>query len=202
MTDDPSWVRRTILTAVDPRSALKIGAWVGVCLFVAWMVAAVLIYVLLGATGVWGRVDDLAADLFGVDGFGAGRYFAAAAGVGLLEVAVIVLLVPLGALVYNGVAGYAGGLRLSLREEIEEPGADSAVDAESEVGAGDAESAVGAGDAVSAEGAGADDLSGASGAPTGVAGQGSEAAPQETDSAVRGAGWGFFPHAEEGERRS
>lgn len=115
MTDDRRQVRTT-LTSIDPRSAARIGAAVGACLFMAWMVAAVLLYVLLGATGVWGRVNSLAGDLLGSDGMSAGMFFGIAAGIGVLEVGVTVLSVPLAAVLYNAVAGYVGGLRISLGE--------------------------------------------------------------------------------------
>lgn len=114
--EDGSTLVRTTLTSIDPRSAAKIGAAVGVCLFVAWMIAAVLVYILLGAAGVWDRVNSLAGDLLGADGVSAGMYFGVAAGVGVLEVIVAALLVPLGAVLYNAVAGYVGGLRLTLGE--------------------------------------------------------------------------------------
>ncbi|AGP29674.1 DUF3566 domain-containing protein [Corynebacterium terpenotabidum] len=115
MTDDRRQVRTT-LTSIDPRSAARIGAAVGACLFMAWMVAAVLLYVLLGATGVWGRVNSLAGDLLGSDGMSAGMFFGIAAVIGVLEVGVTVLSVPLAAVLYNAVAGYVGGLRISLGE--------------------------------------------------------------------------------------
>lgn len=105
---------RTTLAAVDPRSAARIGVAVGVCLFVAWMVAAVLVYIILGATGVWDRVNSLAGDLLGADGVSAGMYFGVAALVGVLEVIVATLFIPLGAMLYNAVAGYVGGLRVTL----------------------------------------------------------------------------------------
>lgn len=105
---------RTTLAAVDPRSAARIGVAVGVCLFVAWMVAAMLVYIILGATGVWDRVNSLAGDLLGADGVSAGMYFGVAALVGVLEVIVATLFIPLGAMLYNAVAGYVGGLRVTL----------------------------------------------------------------------------------------
>lgn len=105
---------RTTLAAVDPRSAAKLGAAVGVCLFVAWMVAAVLVYIILGAAGVWDRVNSLAGDLLGADGVSAGMYFGIAALVGVVEVVVAALFIPLGAMLYNAVAGYVGGLRVTL----------------------------------------------------------------------------------------
>lgn len=117
-SDDRSRRVRTRLVAVDPRSALYLGAAVGACLFVAWMIAAVLVYILLGATGVWDRVNSLSGDLLGSDGVSVGMYFGLAALVGLVEVVVAALFVPLSALLYNAVAGYVGGLWLTLGEGV------------------------------------------------------------------------------------
>jgi hypothetical protein len=139
--DGPTLVRTT-LASIDPRSAAKLGAAVGVCLFVAWMIAAVLVYIILGAAGVWDRVNSLAGDLLGADGVSAGMYFGIAALVGVVEVVVAALFIPLGAMLYNAVAGYVGGLRVTLGAgavlEAAEAAASEGV-AEAEVAAGDAE---------------------------------------------------------------
>jgi hypothetical protein len=141
--DGPTLVRTT-LASIDPRSAAKLGAAVGVCLFVAWMIAAVLVYIILGAAGVWDRVNSLAGDLLGADGVSAGMYFGIAALVGVVEVVVAALFIPLGAMLYNAVAGYVGGLRVTLgagavleAAEAAEAAASESV-AEAEVAAGDA----------------------------------------------------------------
>lgn len=134
--EGPSLVLTT-LAAVEPRSAARIGVAVGVCLFVAWMVAAVLVYIILGATGVWDRVNSLAGDLLGADGVSAGMYFGVAALVGVLEVIVATLFIPLGAMLYNAVAGYVGGLRVTLGAgavvDVVEASEDAAEGAESAV---------------------------------------------------------------------
>jgi hypothetical protein len=142
--DGPTLVRTT-LASIDPRSAAKLGAAVGVCLFVAWMIAAVLVYIILGAAGVWDRVNSLAGDLLGADGVSAGMYFGIAALVGVVEVVVAALFIPLGAMLYNAVAGYVGGLRVTLgagavleAAEAAEASASESV-AEAEVAAGNAE---------------------------------------------------------------
>ena len=134
---------RTTLAAVDPRSAARLGVAVGVCLFVAWMVAAMLVYIILGATGVWGRVNSLAGDLLGADGVSAGMYFGIAALVGVLEVIVATLFIPLGAMLYNAVAGYVGGLRVTLGAGAVVEAVEASEDtAEGDEGAEGAESAV------------------------------------------------------------
>ena len=56
---------RASLREIAPLSALKIGAILSACVFVAWMVAAALIYIFLGLGGVWDRMNNLLADLIG-----------------------------------------------------------------------------------------------------------------------------------------
>lgn len=104
----------SIVRSVGPGSAARIGAGVGACLFVAWMAAAALIYILLGATGIRDRVNSLAGDLLASDGVSAGMYFGVAAALGAVEVVALVLLCPLCAVIYNGIAHYVGGLRVTL----------------------------------------------------------------------------------------
>lgn len=176
-TSGPRQVRTT-LTTVGPRSALKIGAAVGVCLFVAWMIAAALVHVLLGATGVWDRVNSLAGDLFAADGLSTGTYFGLAALLGLVEVVVVTLLFPLGAVLYTAVAGFVGGLEVTV------DAADVAADAVAE-DSGDSADADGADVAADADGTApvtAPEVSAAPGTPAGTPLTGPAAA-----------GWGLRP---------
>lgn len=112
----------SIVRSVGPGSAARIGAGVGACLFVAWMAAAALIYILLGATGIRDRVNSLAGDLLASDGVSAGMYFGVAAALGAVEVVALVLLCPLCAVIYNGIAHYVGGLRVTLVPVEDAPG--------------------------------------------------------------------------------
>ncbi|MGO3361658.1 MAG: DUF3566 domain-containing protein [Corynebacterium sp.] len=102
------------VTAVSPWSALKVGAILSFCLWVAWMVAAALIYILLGVGGIWDRMNDLLADLIGADRISSGMFFGVAAGIGLLEFIVVTLLSPVVAVLYNAAAGLVGGLRVTV----------------------------------------------------------------------------------------
>lgn len=181
-TSGPRQVRTT-LTAVGPRSALKIGAAVGVCLFVAWMIAAALVHVLLGATGVWDRVNSLAGDLFAADGLSTGTYFGLAALLGLVEVVVVTLLFPLGAVLYTAVAGFVGGLEVTV-DAADVDAADVAADAVAE-DSGDSADADGADVAADADGTApvtAPEVSATPGTPAGTPLTGPAAA-----------GWGLRP---------
>ncbi|AHW62470.1 DUF3566 domain-containing protein [Corynebacterium glyciniphilum] len=105
---------RASLREIAPLSALKIGAILSACVFVAWMVAAALIYIFLGLGGVWDRMNNLLADLIGADRISAGLYFGVAAGVGLLEFIVVTLFAPVMALLYNAATGLVGGLQVTI----------------------------------------------------------------------------------------
>lgn len=112
---------RVTLREVAPLSALKIGAILSACIFVAWMVAAALIYIFLGAGGIWDRMNSLMADLIGSDGVSTGMYFGAAALIGLLEFVVVTLFAPVTALLYNAAAGLVGGLRVTVAQDVAAP---------------------------------------------------------------------------------
>lgn len=102
---------------ISPLSALKLGAVLSVCLWVAWMVAAALIYILLGVGGIWDKMNDLMADLIGADAVSTGMFFGVAAGLGLLEVIVVALMSPVLAVLYNTSAGLVGGLKVRVEGE-------------------------------------------------------------------------------------
>ncbi|MEJ6550224.1 DUF3566 domain-containing protein [Corynebacterium sp. USCH3] len=108
---------RASLREIAPLSALKIGAILSACIFIAWMVAAALIYIFLGLGGVWDRMNNLLADLIGADRISAGLYFGVAAGVGLLEFVVVTLFAPVTAMLYNAATGLVGGLQITVTPE-------------------------------------------------------------------------------------
>jgi hypothetical protein len=104
----------TTVNRISPRSALRVAGAMNAALFLVWMVAALVVFIVLGVSGVWGRMNSLLADLTGSDTVGAGTYFGVAAGVGLLEAVVVTLLAPVVAVLYNSVATLVGGLRVTV----------------------------------------------------------------------------------------
>lgn len=100
---------------ISPLSALKVGAGFGACLFVVWMLAVTIVWIILGAAGVWGRLEELLVDLLGLESLSPAIYFGTAVVIGLLEMIVFVLLAPLAAVVYNSGEQLFGGLKLSLK---------------------------------------------------------------------------------------
>lgn len=111
----PAFVGRELaVTKIDPTSALKVGFMLNLALFAVWMVAATLIYLVLGMAGVWDKLNSLVGDLTGNDAMGAGVYFGAVAALGLLELVIFTLMAPLFALMYNSAATIIGGLRVTV----------------------------------------------------------------------------------------
>lgn len=102
------------ITHIDPISALKMGLVFNLALFAVWFVAMALIYIVLGSAGVWDRLNSLVADLTGSDGMTAGLYFGAVVALGLVEVVIFTMLVPVVALIYNSAAALFGGVRVTL----------------------------------------------------------------------------------------
>ena len=98
---------------IDPLSTLKVAALVNVVLFLIWMVAVALLYLIMGGVGIWNSINGMVGDLEGST-IGAGTVLLAAGLVGLVNVVLISALAVIGALVYNAVAALIGGLELSL----------------------------------------------------------------------------------------
>ncbi|KAB1502796.1 DUF3566 domain-containing protein [Corynebacterium sp. 320] len=123
----PQETRQLTVFRVNPVSALKVGAGFGVALFLVWMIAVTIVWIVLNAAGVWDRLNNLLSDLFGLDTFGPGVYFGLTGLLGVLEVLVVVMLAPLAAVVYNDGQKLWGGLKVELAEDVapgEHEGAD------------------------------------------------------------------------------
>lgn len=102
------------ITHIDPKSALKIGFVINLCVFGIGLVAAALLYLVLGVAGVWGNLNSLLGDLMGSGNFGAGTYFGIVIALGLLELVIFTLLAPVMAYIYNLSAKLIGGLRVTV----------------------------------------------------------------------------------------
>ncbi|MDO5731973.1 DUF3566 domain-containing protein [Corynebacterium sphenisci] len=102
--------RQAELTRIGAWSALRASAAVSVIGFLAWMIAVAVLYLVLGAAGIW----DAIGDLLGGEPIGAGTVFLAAAGLGALWVVLVTALLTLGAIIYNACAGLVGGVVVDL----------------------------------------------------------------------------------------
>ena len=110
------------LKRLDPWSVLKMALALAVVLFLVWMVAAGVLYGVLGGMGVWDRLNGTYADL--VTGqaqdtgslISAGRVFALAAVVGFINSLLFAVALTIGAFVYNVAADLVGGIEVTLSE--------------------------------------------------------------------------------------
>ncbi len=110
------------LKRLDPWSVLKMALALAVVLFLVWMVAAGVLYGVLGGMGVWDRLNGTYADL--VTGqaqnsgslISAGRVFLLAAVVGAINSLLFAVALTIGAFVYNVAADLVGGIEVTLSE--------------------------------------------------------------------------------------
>lgn len=110
------------LKRLDPWSVLKMALALAVVLFLVWMVAAGVLYGVLGGMGVWDRLNGTYADL--VTGqtqnagslISAGRVFLLAAVVGAINSLLFAVALTIVAFVYNVAADLVGGVEVTLSE--------------------------------------------------------------------------------------
>jgi hypothetical protein len=110
------------LKRLDPWSVLKMALALAVVLFLVWMVAAGVLYGVLGGMGVWDRLNGTYADLVtgqaqeGGSLISAGRVFLLAAVVGAINSLLFAVAMTIGAFVYNVAADLVGGIEVTLSE--------------------------------------------------------------------------------------
>ncbi|KUF06056.1 DUF3566 domain-containing protein [Leucobacter sp. G161] len=110
---------RLKLVYVDFWSAVKFSFMVSICLAVVGVVAAILVYVVLQTTGVFGRIDELFMDIVGEEnslmnyiGFPQVAFFSVI--VGVLNTIVGTALGAIASLVYNLLVRVLGGFQLGF----------------------------------------------------------------------------------------
>lgn len=110
------------LKRLDPWSVLKMALALAVVLFLVWMVAAGVLYGVLGGMGVWDRLNGTYADLVtgqqqtGGTLISAWRVFGVAAVVGAINSLLFAVAVTIVAFVYNVAADLVGGIEVTLSE--------------------------------------------------------------------------------------
>lgn len=110
------------LKRLDPWSVLKMALALAVVLFLVWMVAAGVLYGVLGGMGVWDRLNGTYADL--VTGqtqnasslISPGRVFLLAGVVGAINSLLFAVALTIVAFVYNVAADLVGGIEVTLSE--------------------------------------------------------------------------------------
>ena len=107
---------------IDPWSALKISALLSSALFFVWMIAVAFLYLVLGAMGVWSKLNSNVGDLLtsgsggGGDIVSAGSIFGSAALVGLVNIVLLTAMATVGAYIYNLSTDIVGGVEVTLAD--------------------------------------------------------------------------------------
>lgn len=109
---------------IDPWSVLKLSLVLGVAMFLVWMVAVGLLYIVLDGMGVWDKLNGTYSSLVSGEGansvaeplISAGRVFGIAAIVGMVNIVLLSALATVSAFIYNVSADLAGGLEVTLSE--------------------------------------------------------------------------------------
>lgn len=108
---------------IDPWSALKVSLLLNVALFFIWMIAVAFLYLVLGAMGVWSKLNSNVGDLLTTGGSGgggdlvsAGSIFGGAALIGLVNLVLLTAMATIGAYIYNLSTDIVGGVEVTLAD--------------------------------------------------------------------------------------
>lgn len=107
---------------IDPWSALKVSALLSGALFFIWMIAVAFLYLVLGAMGVWAKLNSNVGDLLtsgsggGGDLVSAGSIFGGAALVGLVNIVLLTAMATIGTFIYNLSTDIVGGIEVTLAD--------------------------------------------------------------------------------------
>ena len=116
-------IRATMqIRRIDPWSALKVSLLLNVALFFVWMIAVAFLYIVLGAMGVWSKLNSNVGDLLtstnggGGDLVSAGSIFGSAALIGLVNIVLLTAMATVGAYIYNLRTDIVGGVEVTLAD--------------------------------------------------------------------------------------
>ncbi len=107
---------------IDPWSTLRVSGLLSVALFFVWMIAVAFLYLVLGAMGVWNKLNSNVGDLLtsgsgsGGDIVSAGSVFGGAALVGLVNIVLLTAMATVGAYIYNLSTDIVGGVEVTLAD--------------------------------------------------------------------------------------
>jgi hypothetical protein len=109
---------RLRLRRIDPWSVLKFTMVLGFALWVVGVVAATVLYLLLAAAGVWGKINDMVTQFTGQNSFKitASNMIGGVTVIGLINVVLFTALATVAAFIYNLCADLVGGIDLTLTE--------------------------------------------------------------------------------------
>ena len=108
---------------IDPWSALKVSLLLNAALFFVWMIAVAFLYLVLGAMGVWSKLNSNVGDLLtsnsgggGGDLVSAASIFGGAALIGLVNIVLLTAMATVGAYIYNLSTDIVGGVEVTLAD--------------------------------------------------------------------------------------
>lgn len=112
------------LKQVDPWSVLKLSLVLSFALFLVWMVAIGVLYLVLDGMGVWDRLNTTFTDFVSVNDpnsrsaplIGPGRVFGVAAIVGAVNIVLMTALATISSFIYNLTSDLVGGVEVTLTE--------------------------------------------------------------------------------------
>ncbi len=112
------------LKQIDPWSVLKLSLVLSFALFLVWMVAVGVLYLVLDGMGVWDRLNTTFTDFVSVNDpnsqaaplIGPGRVFGVAAIVGAVNIVLMTALATISSFIYNLTSDLVGGVEVTLTE--------------------------------------------------------------------------------------
>ena len=110
---------RLQLRHIDPWTVLKFSCVLSIALFFVWLIVVGVLYGVLDAAGVIGKVNDTVTTINGPGSskpVTAGVVFGFAAIIGLINTVLFIALSTVGSVIYNLCADLVGGIELTLSE--------------------------------------------------------------------------------------
>jgi hypothetical protein len=112
------------LKHIDPWSTLKLSLVLSVAMFLVWMVAVGVLYLVLDSMGVWERLNSTFSEFVTSSDptasaaplVGPGRIFGIAAIIGAVNIVLLTALATIGSFIYNLSSDLAGGIEVTLTE--------------------------------------------------------------------------------------
>ena len=104
---------------INPWTVLKFSCVVSVVLFFVWLIMIAVLYLILDAAGVIGKINDTVTTINGTGSnapITPGIVFGAAAIVGVVNIVLFIALSTIGSVVYNLCADLVGGVEVTLSE--------------------------------------------------------------------------------------
>ncbi|SKG55395.1 DUF3566 domain-containing protein [Mycobacteroides abscessus] len=105
---------------IDPWATLKVSLVLSVVFFFVWMIAVAMLYLVLGAMGVWSKLNENVGELITNSGGGelvsSGTIFGTALLIGLVNIVLMTAAATIGAFIYNLTTDLVGGIEITLAD--------------------------------------------------------------------------------------